>query len=158
MGRCVIVGGADIEDYDRLRTALHDTDYYIFCDSGLKHLEPLGVLPDLIVGDFDSHPVPHLPVETIRLPREKDDTDTMFAAREAQRRGFSEVLFFGRHRAAAGSLPGQCGHSLLDCRPGHGGYNLGRLFRAGAGGADGSFRPGRLPLFLPAQSWRHGQD
>ena len=30
MGRCVIVGGADIEDYDRLRTALHDTDYYIF--------------------------------------------------------------------------------------------------------------------------------
>ena len=95
MGRCVIVGGAEIQDYDRLRTALHDTDYYIFCDSGLKHLEPLGVLPDLIVGDFDSHPVPHLPVETIRLPREKDDTDTMFAAREAQRRGFSEVLLLG---------------------------------------------------------------
>ena len=53
------------------------------------------MLPDLIVGDFDSHPVPHLPVETIRLPREKDDTDTMFAAREAQRRGFSEVLLLG---------------------------------------------------------------
>lgn len=95
MARCVIVGGADIEDYDRLRAALYDTDYYIFCDSGLKHLEPLGVLPDLIVGDFDSHPVPHLPVETIRLPRKKDDTDTMFAAREAQRRGFTEVLLLG---------------------------------------------------------------
>lgn len=95
MKRCVIVGGAEIGNYARMRGALRQEDYVIYCDSGLRHLEALGAAPDLIVGDFDSHPAPHLPVETIRLPREKDDTDTMFAAREAVRRGFGAVLLLG---------------------------------------------------------------
>ena len=38
--------------------------------------------PSLIVGDFDSHENPHLAVETIVLPCEKDDTDTVFAVKE----------------------------------------------------------------------------
>lgn len=95
MKRCVIVGGADIGDYEAVRAQLAPEDYVIVCDSGLKHLEGLGAAPDLIVGDFDSHPAPHLPVETIRLPREKDDTDTMYAAREALRRGYTRVLLLG---------------------------------------------------------------
>ena len=79
MKRCVIVGGADINNYDFIRETLCVDDYVIFCDSGLKHLEHLQAKPDLIVGDFDSHENPQLAVETIVLPCEKDDTDTVFA-------------------------------------------------------------------------------
>ena len=95
MRRCVIVAGADIRAYDFVRSHLRADDFVIFCDSGLKHREGLGAAPDLIVGDFDSHENPHLPVETIVLPRAKDDTDSVFAVKEALRRGFEEFLLLG---------------------------------------------------------------
>ncbi len=101
MRRCVIVGGAGIGDYSPVRQALRDGDFLVYCDSGLRHREGLGADPDLIVGDFDSHEDPHLPVETIVLPREKDDTDTVYAVKEAIRRGYTEFLLVG---AAGGRL------------------------------------------------------
>lgn len=85
--RGVIVGGADIRDYDAMRRRLRPDDYVICCDSGLRHREGLRVTPSLIVGDFDSHERPDTDVETIVLPREKDDTDTVFAVKEALRDG-----------------------------------------------------------------------
>ena len=95
MKRCVIVGGADINNYDYIQSRLYADDYIVFCDSGLKHLEALQVKPSLIVGDFDSHDNPHLDVETIVLPCEKDDTDTVFAVKEAISRGFDDFLLIG---------------------------------------------------------------
>jgi thiamine pyrophosphokinase len=95
MKKCVIVGGADIRDYGRIRGLLTEEMVFIFCDSGLRHLEALGRKPDLIVGDFDSHENPHMDVETIVLPHVKDDTDTVFAVKEALRRGFEEFLLIG---------------------------------------------------------------
>lgn len=95
MQRCVIIGGADIRDYKGLRGYLRPDDFIVCCDSGLKHLEGLGVEPHLIIGDFDSHDDPKLPIETIVLPCEKDDTDTMAAVRETVSRGFDDFLLLG---------------------------------------------------------------
>ena len=95
MKRCVIVGGADINNYEYIKNCLHNDDFVVFCDSGLKHLEYLQVTPGLIVGDFDSHKNPNLDVETIVLPCEKDDTDTVYAVKEAIKRGFDEFLLIG---------------------------------------------------------------
>lgn len=95
MKRCVIVGGADIGNDAFIRDALQPDDYIIFCDSGLKHLDALQVQPSLIVGDFDSHENPHLDVETLVLPCEKDDTDTVYAMKEAIKRGFDTFLLIG---------------------------------------------------------------
>lgn len=110
MGRCVIVGGAPIRDYARVRGLLRKDDWFVYCDSGLSHQEGLGTPPDLLVGDFDSHPDPHLGTETIVLPREKDDTDTAFAVKEALRRGFQEFLLLG---AAGGRLDHTLGNVSL---------------------------------------------
>ena len=93
--RCVIIGGADINNYDYIRTCFAKDDFFIFCDSGLKHLDQLQVTPSLIVGDFDSHENPHMDVETIVLPCEKDDTDTVYAVKEATKRGFDDFLIIG---------------------------------------------------------------
>ena len=95
MKRCVIVGGADIGNYAYIREALTADDYVVFCDSGLRHMEQLRAKPSLIVGDFDSHENPHLDAETIVLPCEKDDTDTVYAVKEAVRRGFDTFLLVG---------------------------------------------------------------
>ena len=96
MARCVIIGGAEIADYGRARGMLRGDDFFICCDGGLNHAEGLGIRPDLIVGDFDSHERPDTDTETIVLPREKDDTDTVYAAREAVRRGFGVLRLFRR--------------------------------------------------------------
>ena len=95
MRRCVIVGGAEIRDYPTIRQYLRSDDFFLFCDSGLRHMGSLNAVPDLIVGDFDSHANPNLPVETIVLPREKDDTDTVFAMKTAVERGFCDFLLVG---------------------------------------------------------------
>ncbi len=93
--RCVIIGGAAITDYALARSFLCEDDDCIFCDSGLRHQTFLGVQPTLIVGDFDSFENPHADAETIVLPCEKDDTDTLFAAKEAVRRGYDTFLLLG---------------------------------------------------------------
>ena len=96
MKRCVIVGGAPIEKYERIRSYLNPKeDYYIFCDCGLRHAEPLSITPDLIVGDFDSYARPETTAETIVLPTVKDDTDTVHALNEAIERGYTDYLFIG---------------------------------------------------------------
>ena len=95
MRRCVIVAGAAIGNYEAVKAELRPDDFNIFCDSGLRHIKELGVEPHLIVGDFDSHENPNLSAETIVLPREKDDTDTFYAAKLAVERGFDEFLIVG---------------------------------------------------------------
>ena len=95
MKRCVIVGGADINHYRRIKNKMTNNDFVIYCDSGLRHRRKLGKEPNLIVGDFDSYDDPKLPVETITLPTVKDDTDTVYAVKEALRRDFDHFLLIG---------------------------------------------------------------
>ena len=95
MQRCVIVGGAGIREYQRIRESLRGDDWFVYCDGGLKHVQEFGREPNLIVGDFDSHEQPETDTETIVLPCEKDDTDTVYAVKEAVRRGFRDFLLIG---------------------------------------------------------------
>ena len=93
--RCVIVGGAEIRNYDLIRSYLKPDDYIIFCDCGLRHSDSLRVSPSLVIGDFDSSPMPKDTDNVIILPCVKDDTDTIFAVKESIRRRFSDVLMLG---------------------------------------------------------------
>ena len=93
--RYVIVGGAEIGNYRKVRSYLRGYDFIVYCDSGLKHMERLGAAPSLIIGDWDSHNNPYIDVETITLPVAKDDTDTVYAMREGIKRGFKEFLLIG---------------------------------------------------------------
>lgn len=93
--RCVVIGNASINNYDYLFKEIKEDDFLIYCDGGLKHLEKLKILPNLIIGDFDSFKNPNLDIETIVLPREKDDTDTMAAVKEGIERGYKDFLLLG---------------------------------------------------------------
>jgi thiamine pyrophosphokinase len=95
MTRYVIIGGAPISDYAYIKSLFCDGDRFIFCDSGLYHQSALGINADIVVGDFDSHPVPETDAELVVLPREKDDTDTVYAAKLALGRGADKFLIIG---------------------------------------------------------------
>ena len=95
MRRWVIIGGAEIRNYELVRSYFRPSDYYVFCDCGLNHRENLRVTPDLIIGDFDSHARPADLSNVIVLPVVKDDTDTIFAVKEGMRRGCEDFLLAG---------------------------------------------------------------
>ena len=95
MTRCVIVGGAPIANYSAVKSYIRNDDFVIYCDCGLKHQNEFGIKADLVVGDFDSHTMPTDGAEVIQLPCEKDDTDTVYAAKEAIRRGYTDFLLVG---------------------------------------------------------------
>ena len=100
MSRCVIVAAGEIHNYGSAISFLRKGDYFIFCDGGLSHAESLGIKPNLIVGDFDSCDSDVLSkyeeqCEIIKLPREKDDTDTLYAVKLAVERGYSDFLLLG---------------------------------------------------------------
>lgn len=74
-------------------------------DGGLPRLLAQKIIPDLVLGDFDSLDSRFQPVleqfgashpdRLLRLPCEKDDTDTIYAARMCLQRGCTELLFYG---------------------------------------------------------------
>lgn len=71
-------------------------DIVIAADGGYRHLEKLGITPDITIGDFDSlNGTPQRSKNTITLPKEKDDTDTLAAVRTGLEKGFSLFHIYG---------------------------------------------------------------
>jgi len=91
----VIICGGEVLDYKSASGKVTPGAFVICADSGYRHCKGLGLSPSLLVGDFDS--IISLPdgVPTVRLPADKDYTDTAFAATEAVDMGFTDILFIG---------------------------------------------------------------
>ncbi|MEG0779986.1 MAG: thiamine diphosphokinase [Oscillospiraceae bacterium] len=70
-------------------------DFVIAADGGLLLCQAEGIVPDLLLGDFDSLPeVPEFP-HILRVPVEKDDTDTMLAAKTGLEQGCTSFVLYG---------------------------------------------------------------
>jgi len=119
MNRCVIIGGAPISDYAAVKAYIKPDDFIVYCDCGLKHIEGLQAAADMVVGDFDSHENPNLPVETAVLPHMKDETDTFWAVKTLFERGYRDFLLLG-------VFGGRLDHTLANA------YMLLWLFNRGA--------------------------
>ena len=103
MKRAVIITGGRIEEpFCPKYIKKQPFDYYIAVDSGLQFFYEQNLIPDLIVGDFDSVREEALRffekqegIEWLRLIPEKDDTDTECAVRQAILRGYEQIHILG---------------------------------------------------------------
>ncbi len=99
--RCAIVTNGNINDYDCIRAALVGHDFIICADGGVRHLFHMNLLPNLIVGDFDSIDEKYMKylqahnVDRCEFPERKDFTDTELALQYAIDHGAAEINFFG---------------------------------------------------------------
>lgn len=102
----LIISGGDF-------APLPDTacDYVIACDKGYLYAREMGIRPDLIIGDFDSAPVPEDDVPVERHPARKDDTDTMLAVRKALSLGGYDIVI-------ACAFGGRLDHTLANIQAG----------------------------------------
>ena len=97
MSRCVILAAGPVDEPDRLRPLLRADDWFIAADGGGRLAAALGVKPAVLVADFDSSAPPDTggDTEIVRLPMEKDWTDTQAAAMLALDRGYRDFLLLG---------------------------------------------------------------
>ena len=70
-------------------------DYVIAADGGYLACRRAGIVPDLLLGDFDSLPEKPDFEKILQVPVEKDDTDTFLAAKYALERGCRTFHIYG---------------------------------------------------------------
>ncbi len=89
---CYIFGALPVEAFN---FEISKEDLVIAADAGIKNTRHLGIIPDYIIGDFDSLGYTPSDKNTIIHPIEKDDTDTMLAVKSGLEKGYRNFRIFG---------------------------------------------------------------
>ena len=100
-GKCIVVCAGDLTLGE---VPVSEDDFVIAVDGGLSYCGLLQLEPDLIIGDFDSVNdseaeavralEQEVPERILRLPCEKDDTDTIAALKEGLKRGYRDFRLY----------------------------------------------------------------
>lgn len=93
MKRCFIFAAGTF--YGLRRKPEEPEDLVIAADAGYRTCRELGIVPDLLLGDFDSMEQPEDFANIHRSPVEKDDTDTMLAVETGLEQGCGEFYLYG---------------------------------------------------------------
>jgi len=99
--RAIIFANGPMADGRAARANLRPGDWLIAADGGLRHLQALGLTPDVLVGDLDSVQAAEAAaleaagVTVRRYPAHKNETDLELALRLALEEGAGEVLILG---------------------------------------------------------------
>lgn len=91
MKRCFIFAAGD---FYGLPVCPASEDLIIAADGGYRTCQAAGIVPEVLLGDFDSMEAPE-DRRVLRLPVEKDDTDTLAAVRLGLERGCREFHIYG---------------------------------------------------------------
>ena len=98
----IVTGGYIDDDFSVRWISEHDFDGKIASDSGMEFFRRAGMVPDIIIGDFDSVKNKTLAyfkeygdIEWKKLNPMKDDTDTEAAIRLAIKRGAKSITLLG---------------------------------------------------------------
>ena len=90
-GHCYIAGAGEFCP----AVLPYNDDFVIAADAGYRALIAHGIVPDLVVGDFDSlGSAPDHP-NIVFSPIEKDDTDMMIAIKQGLARGYKTFIING---------------------------------------------------------------
>ncbi|WP_051544822.1 thiamine diphosphokinase [Butyrivibrio sp. MC2021] len=103
--KCIIISAGH---FVPMEIPIGEEDMVIACDAGFIYAEQLGILPDLIVGDFDSMSEAGAlamrslreisesdPDRIVKLNVKKDDTDTLMAVKIALSKGYRKFMLYG---------------------------------------------------------------
>ncbi len=116
MNKCVIVGAGDCSiEFLKKKLKIIEGDLCIAADGGFDYLLDAGVIPDIIMGDFDSLTSDDTiqefeklgSVSIKRLPMEKDDTDMLAAIKEGLAKGYKYFEIYG-------ALGGRFDHAIAN--------------------------------------------
>ena len=93
--RAVIIGNGTVRNYDSIFKYIHNDDFIICADGGIRHAVKMEIVPDLIIGDFDSSDVSKYDIKRIKYPVRKDFTDGEICVKYAVEHGYKDILMLG---------------------------------------------------------------
>ena len=98
----IVSGGSILDSFAKEWMEQYQPEYIIVADSGMEFMRRVKLIPDMIIGDFDS-----VKEDTLKFFKEqqgivwkqlnpiKDDTDTEFVIRQAIELGAKEITVLG---------------------------------------------------------------
>lgn len=95
--RVVVIAGGTIGTPAFYKSIIQPTDRVICADIGYMNAAKIGIVPDLVIGDFDSSERSGVPenIPVRELPVEKDRTDLHECLVTAMEEGATDILVFG---------------------------------------------------------------
>lgn len=111
--KCLLISGGELNNPDYYKDKLIDFTYVIAADGGARHARRLGLIPDLVLGDFDTltaeelADLQHNGVKTERYPVDKDYSDTHLGLLKAVELGCNDILIIA-------ALGGRLDHTLAN--------------------------------------------
>ena len=108
MTTCALIGASDFnaDDFQK-RHAAGEFDFIIAVDGGFAHIEAIGVVPDMAVGDFDS--LGYVPKcrRVSRFPVKKNKSDMELALEKAVAWDHDNLVIYG-------ALGGRLDHTIAN--------------------------------------------
>lgn len=101
MKRAVVFINGNLSDTSQAKKIITNEDCLIGVDGGVKYIIKIGLIPKIIIGDFDSTPLSlqkklkDFKIERIQFPTKKDKTDFELAIDLCLERKFQEIIIFG---------------------------------------------------------------
>jgi thiamine pyrophosphokinase len=108
MKRAVIFANGNLSDFSLAKKIITREDYLIAADGGVKRVLKLGLIPNAVIGDFDSTPLSlqkklikmckgliNQTPTLIKYPVKKDKTDFELAVDLALEKKCQEIIIFG---------------------------------------------------------------
>ncbi len=92
--KVTIIAGAPDQNTEFLKQSVDRESFIIAADSGYLNCISAGIVPDMIIGDFDSSEQPNVDTEVLTFPSVKNDTDTLCCIKEAVKRSADEIEIF----------------------------------------------------------------
>jgi thiamine pyrophosphokinase len=103
MPRAILFANGDPPNSDLARRLIRRDDLLIAADGGARHAVALGLIPSVLIGDFDSLSSDELDkfsragASLLRHPPEKDETDLELALDYALKIGYAPILILGAY-------------------------------------------------------------
>ena len=101
MDRIILFANGEYSSPEFYLSKVREEDFIICADGGTNTAFSLGIIPDLVIGDFDSVNTEVLEIlsewktEFIRYPAEKDESDLELALMKASALQPKEIIIFG---------------------------------------------------------------
>ncbi|KZL94437.1 thiamine diphosphokinase [Clostridium magnum] len=119
--KILIVSGGSPPSYELIKEELKDSSFLICADSGGECLYKYNIIPNFLMGDFDSISLEaleffraHEKCTIDTYPKDKDFTDTELVLNKAAQLGASEIVFLGCTGTRMDHFMGNMG-MLLKC-------------------------------------------
>ncbi len=99
--KCIIIANGNFENTPQIVKLIKNSDYIVCADGGARHLRALNIVPDILIGDFDSILPKDISLlnsgstKTISFPSKKNKTDSELCIDWAIEHGANEIILIG---------------------------------------------------------------